>query len=153
MSTWQPSSIHFRHGTSLLRIHGHFGLVYLLQVSKNDDVENCFLKQFGFSFCLQAIGNTIREVIGQTSQTIVRYLSGNHKKVIKESIGKLSGINQEVVKKSSGRQLAVMKELSGRCQEIIRHFSNSYLATSCQGVIRQTSSSHRAVVMQSSKDL
>ena len=36
-STWQPSSIHFRHGTSLLRLHGHFGPVYLHQVSKNDD--------------------------------------------------------------------------------------------------------------------
>ena len=30
-STWQPISIHFRHGTSPLRLHGHFGPVYLLQ--------------------------------------------------------------------------------------------------------------------------
>ena len=29
-STWQPSSIHFRHGTNHLRLHGHFGPVYLL---------------------------------------------------------------------------------------------------------------------------
>ena len=42
--TWQPSSIHVRHRTSLLRLHGHFGPVYLLQVSKNDDEERCFLK-------------------------------------------------------------------------------------------------------------
>jgi hypothetical protein len=27
-STWQPSSIHFRHGTSLLRLHGHLEPVY-----------------------------------------------------------------------------------------------------------------------------
>ena len=27
---------------------GRFGPVYLLQVSKNDDEERCFLKQFGF---------------------------------------------------------------------------------------------------------
>ena len=31
-STWQPNSIHVRHEISLLRLHGHFGLVYLLQV-------------------------------------------------------------------------------------------------------------------------
>ena len=43
-STWQPSSINFRHGTSLLKLHGHFGPVYLLQVSKNDGEEHCFLK-------------------------------------------------------------------------------------------------------------
>ena len=30
--------------TSLLRLHGHFGNVYLLQVSKNDDEEHWFLK-------------------------------------------------------------------------------------------------------------
>ena len=35
---------HFRHGTSLLRLHGHFELVHLLQVSKNDDEEHGFLK-------------------------------------------------------------------------------------------------------------
>ena len=28
----------------LLRLHGHFGPMYLLQVSKNDDEELCFLK-------------------------------------------------------------------------------------------------------------
>ena len=43
-STWQPSFINFRHGTSQVRLHGHFRLVYLLQVSKNDDEEQCFLK-------------------------------------------------------------------------------------------------------------
>ena len=42
--TWQPSSIHFRHVTSLLRLDGHSGPVYLLQVSKNDDEKRCFLK-------------------------------------------------------------------------------------------------------------
>ena len=31
--TWQSSSIHFRHGTSLLRLHGHFGPVYLTVVT------------------------------------------------------------------------------------------------------------------------
>ena len=41
-STWQPSSIHFRHETSLLRFHAHFGPVYLIQVSKNDDEERSF---------------------------------------------------------------------------------------------------------------
>ena len=29
---------------SQLRLHGYFGPVYLLQVSKNDDEERCFLK-------------------------------------------------------------------------------------------------------------
>ena len=29
-------------------LHGHFGPVYLSQVSKNDDEELCFLKKFGF---------------------------------------------------------------------------------------------------------
>jgi len=29
-------------------LNGHFGPVYLLQVSKNDDEEHCFLKKFGF---------------------------------------------------------------------------------------------------------
>ena len=41
-STSQPSSIYLRHGASLLRHPGHFGPVYLLQVSKNDDEEHCF---------------------------------------------------------------------------------------------------------------
>ena len=43
--TWQPSSTNFRHGTSLLRLHGYFGPVYVLQVSKNDDEEHIFLKR------------------------------------------------------------------------------------------------------------
>jgi hypothetical protein len=30
--------------SSLLRLHGHFGPVYLFQVNKNDDEEHCFLK-------------------------------------------------------------------------------------------------------------
>ena len=42
-STWQTSFIHFRHETSLLRLHGLFGPAYLLEVSKNDDEERCFL--------------------------------------------------------------------------------------------------------------
>ena len=29
-------------------LNGHFGPVYLPQVSKNDDEEHCFSKQFGF---------------------------------------------------------------------------------------------------------
>ena len=29
-------------------LHGYFGPVYLLQVSKNDDENHCFLKKFGF---------------------------------------------------------------------------------------------------------
>ena len=41
-STWQHSSIHFWHRTSLLRFLGHFGPVYLLQISKNDDEKHCF---------------------------------------------------------------------------------------------------------------
>ena len=43
-STWPFWTIHFRHRTSLLRLHGYFGPVYLLQVGKNDDEECCFLK-------------------------------------------------------------------------------------------------------------
>jgi hypothetical protein len=30
-------------------LHGHFGNIYLLQVSKNDDEEHCFLRLFGFN--------------------------------------------------------------------------------------------------------
>ena len=48
-STQQASSIHFRYQASLLRIHGYFGPVYLLQVNKNDDEECCFLKLFGLN--------------------------------------------------------------------------------------------------------
>ena len=34
-------------------LHGHFGPVYLLQLSKNDDEERCFLKLFGFRIIFQ----------------------------------------------------------------------------------------------------
>ena len=33
-------------------LHGHFGPVYLLQVSKKDDEKCCFLKQFGLSISI-----------------------------------------------------------------------------------------------------
>ena len=39
---WHPGFIHFRHGNSLLRLHGYFVTVYLLQLSKNDDAERFF---------------------------------------------------------------------------------------------------------------
>ena len=37
------------HGTSLLSTPGHFGPVSFPYVSKNEDEEHCFLKQFDFS--------------------------------------------------------------------------------------------------------
>jgi hypothetical protein len=37
------------YGTSLLSTPGQFGPVLLPLVSKNDDKELCFLKQFGFN--------------------------------------------------------------------------------------------------------
>ena len=35
-------------------LHGHFGPVYLPQVSKKDGKEHCFLESFGFSDPLQS---------------------------------------------------------------------------------------------------
>ena len=43
-STEQASIVYFRHVTSLLSTLGLFEPVHLLQVSKNDDEEHCFLK-------------------------------------------------------------------------------------------------------------
>ena len=39
MRTWQASSMHLRHGASMLSTPWPFGPVYLLQLSKNDDEE------------------------------------------------------------------------------------------------------------------
>ena len=50
METQQASPMSKMDGTRLPVLFDHFGPVYLLQVSKNDDdEERCFLKYFGFS--------------------------------------------------------------------------------------------------------
>ena len=33
-------------------LRGHFGPVYLIQISKNDDEKCCFLEEFGLRHCL-----------------------------------------------------------------------------------------------------
>ena len=80
MSTWQPSSIHFWNGTSLLRILGHFGPANLLRVSKNDDEERCFLEQFGFMQSIVCLiifrdnGITIQIMIYQVYTELILFL-------------------------------------------------------------------------------